>query len=100
MNTLLIKLPSAWLPIAMSLAALGLLIGHIALVGVTREADEGVTAHLWQLLMAGQIPVIAFFAIKWLPRNPRQALLVLALQAAAGAAAGVAAAAPVFLLGL
>ena len=96
MNTLLIKLPSAWLPIAMSLAALGLLIGHIALVGVTREADEGVTAHLWQLLMAGQIPVIAFFAIKWLPRNPRQALLVLALQAAAG----VAAAAPVFLLGL
>lgn len=80
----------------MSLAALALVISHIATVGVAREADEGTAAHLWQLLMAGQIPVIAFFAIRWLPRRPRQALAVLALQAAAG----VAAAAPVFLLGL
>jgi hypothetical protein len=89
-----LKHPSAFVPLAMSLAALGLVIGHVAFVGVAREADEGAAAHLWQLLMAGQIPVIAFFAINWLPRRPRQALLILALQAAAG----VAAAAPVFLL--
>jgi hypothetical protein len=44
--------------------------------------------------MAGQLPVIAFFAIKWLPRTPGQALLVLVLQAVAG----LAAAAPVFIL--
>jgi hypothetical protein len=44
--------------------------------------------------MAGQLPVVAFFAIKWLPRSPRQALLVLALQAGAA----LAALAPVFLL--
>jgi hypothetical protein len=91
-----LKQPSALIPLAMSLAALALVIGHIATVGVAPEADEGTTAHVWQLLMAGQLPVIAFFAITWLPRRPRQALLVLALQAAAG----VAAAAPVFILGL
>jgi hypothetical protein len=91
-----LKQPSAFIPLAMSLAALALVIGHIAIVGVAREADEGTAAHLWQLLMAGQLPVIAFFAIKWLPRRPRQALSVLALQAAAG----VAAAAPVFFLEL
>jgi len=54
----------------MSLVALGLVLGHIAMFGGAREADEGAAAHLWQLLMAGQIPVIAFFAIKWLPRTP------------------------------
>ena len=92
----MLKQPSAFIPLAMSLAALALVIGHLATVGVTREADEGTAAHLWQLLMAGQLPVIAYFAITWLPRRPRQALLVLALQALAG----VAAAAPVFLLEL
>jgi len=91
-----LKQPSAIIPMAMSLAALGVVIGHIAAVGVAREADEGTAAHLWQFLMAGQIPVIAFFAIRWLPRTPRQALLVLILQAVAG----LAAAAPVFLLRL
>jgi hypothetical protein len=89
-----LKRPSAWIPLAMSLAALGLVLGHIVMVGVARQADEGAEAHLWQLLMAGQIPVIAFFAIKWLPRTPGSALLVLVLQAGAG----LAAAAPIFLL--
>ncbi len=80
----------------MSCAALTLVLGHIAFYGVAREADEGTAAHLWQLLMAGQIPVIAFFAVRWLPRAPTQALLVLVLQAVAG----LAAAAPVFFLKL
>jgi len=35
-----------------------------------READEGVAAHVFQLLMAGQIPIIAFFAFKWLSAIP------------------------------
>jgi hypothetical protein len=82
------KRPSAFLPMAMSLTALALVLGHIGsdLIQnghILREPDEGTTAHLWQLLMAGQIPVLAFFAIKWLPRAPRQTLKVLALQAGA-----------------
>ena len=88
--------PSAWIPLAMSFAALALVLGHVALFGAVREADEGTAAHLWQLLMAGQVPIVMFFALKWLPRTPRQALLVLALQAGAA----LAALAPVFLLNL
>jgi hypothetical protein len=99
----IIKRPSAFLPVAMSLAALTMLLGSIARYWVVhgtyvvvRETDEGAVAHLWQLLMAGQMPVLAFFAIKWLPRAPRQTLYVLALQAGAA----LAAMAPVFFLNL
>jgi hypothetical protein len=74
---------SAFLPLAMSLTALAVVLGHIAIYGAAREADEGAAAHIWQLLMAGQLPFVAFFAIKWLPRAPKPALGVLALQAGA-----------------
>jgi FtsH-binding integral membrane protein len=90
----LLKRPSAFLPLAMSLAALAVVIAHVALVGTQRQADEGAAAHLWQLLMAAQLPIILFFAARWLPQSPRQALLVLTLQLAAA----LAAAAPVFAL--
>ena len=96
MNTSTMGKPSAWIPLAMSLVALALVLGHVALFGAVREADEGTAAHLWQLLMAGQVPIVAFFVLKWLPRAPRQALLVLALQAGAT----LAALAPVFVLNL
>jgi hypothetical membrane protein len=92
----LFKQPSAYLPVAMSLAALGTVLLHLARFGVTHDPDEGAAAHIWQLLMAGQLPVIAFFVIKWLPQAPKEALAILALQVAAI----LAAAAPVFLLKL
>ncbi len=91
-----LKRPSAILPIAMSLFALAIVLFHIAIHGPAREADEGTAAHLWQLLMAGQVPIAAFFAIRWLPQAPRSTLFVLTLQAIAG----LAAVAPVFILGL
>jgi hypothetical protein len=79
-----VRHPSALIPIMMSLAALALVVWPIPFNGVpVREADEGTIAHLWQILMVGQLPVLAFFAIKWLPRAPRQALAVLGLQAGA-----------------
>jgi hypothetical protein len=87
MNRSLIKHPSAFLPLVMSLAALALVLGHAARYGVVHEADEGTPAHLFQLLMAAQLPVVAFFAIKWLPQAPREAMQVLALQACAVVAA-------------
>ena len=92
----LLKKPSAFLPVAMSLAALATVLIHIVIYGVAREADEGAAAHVFQLLMIVQAPIVAFFAIKWMPRFPRQALLVLALQVVAG----LAALAPVFFLNL
>jgi hypothetical protein len=90
----MIKRPSAFVPVAMSLAALAIVLIHITMSGVARQADEGTAAHLWQLLMAAQIPIIGFFAIRWLPQSPGSALPVLALQAVAA----VAALAPVYLL--
>jgi hypothetical protein len=83
----LIRQPSAFLPIGMSLAALALVLGHIVMFGTAREADEGTIAHIFQLLIIAEVPIIAFFAIKWFPRFPRLALQVLALQATAGLAA-------------
>ena len=94
MKFISMKQTSGWLPIAMSGAALALVLGHIVLFGTAREADEGTAAHLWQLLMAGQVPVVAYFALKWLPRATGEALRVLALQVVAG----LAACAPVYLL--
>ena len=84
--------PTAFIPVSMSLIGLALVLVHVAIFGATWEADEGPTAHLWQLLMAGQLPFIAYFAIQWLRRAPRQALEVLGLQAGAV----LAAMAPVF----
>jgi hypothetical protein len=87
MTRALFTRPTALIPVAMSLAALVIVIGYAARFGVARQADEGTAAHLWQLLMAGQVPIVAVFAIKWLPVEPRQALLVLALQIGAALAA-------------
>lgn len=87
MNVALIKKPSAFLPLLMSLIALALLLGHVAIYGIVHETDEGTPAHIFQLLMTAQVPIIGFFVIKWLPQMPESALPVLAMQAAAAVAA-------------
>lgn len=79
----LLRQPSAWIPVAMSLAALAFLLGYVAIFGIVHQEDEGAPARLFQLIMAAQLPIVAYFAIKWLPRRPKQSLLVLALQALA-----------------
>jgi hypothetical protein len=88
--------PSAFLPMAMSLIALAVVLVHVLPFGVVREVDEGPTAHIWQLLMAGQLPILAYFLIRWLPRVPRHTLFILALQIGAA----LAALGPVYFLGL
>ena len=84
------KQASALLPLAMSLAALALVLGHFAIFGIVHQTDEGTAAHIFQLLMVAQVPIVAFFALKWLPRAPTKAVQVLTLQAAAALAAIVA----------
>ena len=96
MKVLHLRPMSAWIPMVMSLGALGTVLYHIAMFGVARQRDEGAAAHIWQLLMAGQIPIVAFYAVKWLPRAPKTALPILAVQLCAACAA----LAPVYFLGL
>jgi hypothetical protein len=79
----------------MSSIALLIVAAHIALVGLTPQPDEGADAHLWQLLMLGQLPLIGYFGVRWMPAAPRHGLTVLLTQLALA----LAAAAPVFLLG-
>ena len=95
MNIVAVKQPSAIIPIVMSAAAIATVLVHLLIFGPAPQADEGASAHLWQLLMAGQAPVIIFYSIKWLPRTPRTALAVVAVQIGAA----LAAAGPVYWLG-
>jgi hypothetical protein len=60
------------------------------------EPDEGALAHICQLLVVGQFPIIAYFIYRWWRQSPFQALRVLAAQAFALSAALV----PVYTLGL
>jgi hypothetical protein len=91
---IMLKHPSAFLPVAMSLGALATVGLFAAFHGTAPQADEGAAAHIWQLLMAAQGPIVLFFAIKWVPQSPRQGVPILALQIGAA----LAAMAPVFLL--
>jgi hypothetical protein len=59
---------------------LGIVAGSIILFGIVRDADEGAVAHIQQLLMVRQLPMLAYFVIRWLPRAPRHTLYVLAIQ--------------------
>jgi hypothetical protein len=90
MNASPLRQPSALVPLAMSFAALAMVVVHFAMYGIVHEADEGTPAHIFQLLMVAQVPVIGYFAAKWLPRTPGQAMCILALQAGAAIAAVVA----------
>ena len=89
-----LRRPSAFLPVAMSFGALTVVLLFLAFHGPAPQQDEGAAAHIWQLLMAGQIPIALFFAIKWVPRQPRQAVPIVVLQVVAALAALV----PVFVL--
>jgi len=92
----LLKRPSALLPIGLAVAALTLPFAALAVFGPDPTGDEGAAAHLWQLFMLAQIPSMIFFLAKWAIREPKQTAIVFALQVTAF----LAAASPVFLLGL
>ena len=83
MSRTLLRIPSAIIPLAMSGVALATVVIHLVISSTAPATDEGAAAHVFQLMFAGQAPVVAFFAVKWLPRDPSWALLVMAIQAAA-----------------
>jgi hypothetical protein len=84
----LLRRPAAWLPLLMSVAALAVIGWYLVLYGPVSQPDEGLHAHLWQLLMTLQLPLVAYFAYSWLPRAPRPATVVIGLQLAAAALLG------------
>lgn len=79
----MLKLPSAFVPLAMSCAALITVLLHLRLSGVAQEADEGAAAHIFQMLIVAQIPFAAFFAWRFVPLAPKSAITVILLQVCA-----------------
>lgn len=79
--------PSGLAPLLMSLGALTAIGIHVLTSGIAPEADEGSAAHVWQLLMAGQLPFVAWFVVRWVPSGGRRALAVSAIHVGAIAAA-------------
>jgi hypothetical protein len=85
-NKSLFKQPSAWIPLAMSFVALTMILGYVAMFGInggTGGGNEGTPARIFQLIMVAQLPIAGYFAVKWLPKQPKQSLMVLALQTVA-----------------
>jgi hypothetical protein len=79
----LLKRPTAFVPLAISAGFLIPLLVGVAQGTLVRQPDEGVAAHLFQILIPLQVIVIAAFAASWLPKRPRPALHILCLQGAA-----------------
>jgi len=93
----LLKKPSAWIPILIPLLFVAYIVIAIAFLGPpVREANEGVGAHLFQLWLLLESFMLGFFAVTWLPRAPKQALLILAMQVVVA----LASCAPVFYFNL
>ena len=77
----ILKKPSAWIPIAVPLVFFAYITSIIAIFDVpVPDADEGTAAHLFQIWLALEPFLLGYFAFKWLPRAPKQALIILALQ--------------------
>ena len=70
---------TALLPILVSLIIIALGIREAMTVGL-HQPDEGTAAHVFQILMPLELVLITVFAFTWVPRSPRAALAVLALQ--------------------
>ena len=70
------------MPIAISLVVLTSILGYVAVAtfGVVPEDGSRIFSIYFQWLTLAQVPIIVFFAIKWLPRQSKQAALILALQ--------------------
>jgi hypothetical protein len=82
----LIKRPSAFVPIIMSLLAMIILLFHNLMTRGERRQGEEIVSGIFEILLVWQLPVIVFFAFKWVPQSFKNGLIVLFLQIAAIAA--------------
>ena len=83
MNLPKLRHPTVFLPLVMSLLALGMVLVHFTFFGIVEETDEGTAAHIFQLLMVGQVPIVAFLAFRWLTIAPRQTFFFIVFQVVA-----------------
>lgn len=91
----MVKRPSGWVPLALSVFCVLLLIAALGLtVQVAPDApgevhDEGPLARLYQLIMLVELVLIGWFALRWASRDIKAGATVIALQVLAIAASFV-----------
>ena len=73
---------AARVPVICSLLAFALVVTALATGWQTHAADEGAAAHLFQLLVAAQLPFVAVFLLTADWRPATRPVPTLALQAA------------------
>jgi hypothetical protein len=71
----MIKRPLAWIPVAMSLAILAMVLTTIGISGAVRQEDEGTKAHIFQIWLVLEVVLVTVFVVEWVPRRPKQALV-------------------------
>ncbi len=77
----LLKKPTAWIPIALSFAVITMWVVSLSFSGAPQhEPDEGTAAHLFQIWLVLEIFLIGLFSVMWLPKMPKQALIIVAIQ--------------------
>ncbi len=80
----LARKPSAIIPFGMSTCALATVLAAVNFFGARPKPDEGAAGHIFQILIAGQLPFLAWFVLRWAKAGgAKGALLVTALQIAA-----------------
>ena len=72
--------------IALSLFAFTIVVANVA-AGTSRQADENASAHLFQLAMGAQLPLILLFSALADWRRRRRVIMLLAGQIVMAAAA-------------
>ncbi|WP_345761320.1 hypothetical protein [Diaminobutyricibacter sp. McL0608] len=77
--------PTAWLPIAVPLALLTFMAAYLSWFEVPRTSDEDTAAHIFQVTMLVEIVLVVVFAVRWLPKTPAPAGIVLGIQFLAAA---------------
>ena len=72
--------PSAFIPLLCSFSALVTVVLALVATSGARQPDEGGAAHIFQLLIVAQAPMLAFFAFRWARKTTWAALTILAAQ--------------------
>lgn len=76
----LIKKPLTWIPPAISFLNTLFLLFYVAFFGNSHHEDEGIPAHIFQLLVFAQIFLAIVFLIKWFSKKPKEAITIFILQ--------------------
>jgi hypothetical protein len=76
----------AILPLAMTFTVIAVGVIRAVQIGGFREPDENAAAHLFQLFMPAEVPIVALFAATQWPRDPAWTARVVALQVGTAAA--------------